>query len=233
MDRYRDCLHQEGILGSAGIESQDLPTPCKEMDPEEPGGSVLAGGPEGRKLSHWSAHPILSFCSGLTAAMPLSLDHTTCIRMLALPLWRQVTCSWTGFLNFISPGFLTSKTGVEYPACFLQGPSFCERRCRSYGRHDCVSPVPLAIVWSKGRKQTCQVMCLLSITLAFSQRVSCQGSLSSGQLWPTEFSEESSSLPQVAVCVVGNRIPAQSWTVTRFSLSRLERSHRGPQAVRG
>lgn len=201
MDRYRDCLHQEGILGSAGIESQDLPTPCKETDPEEPGGSVLAGGSEGRELSHWSAHPILSFCSGLTTVMPLSLDHTTCIRMLALPLWRQVTCSWTGSLNFISPGFLTSKTGVEYPACFLQGLSFCERRCWWYGKHNCMSPVPLAIVWSKGGKQTCQVMCLLSITLEFSQRVSCQGSLSSGKLWPTEFSEESSSLPQVAVCV--------------------------------
>lgn len=162
MARCRDCLHQEGILGSPGIEARDLPTPCKETDPEEPGGSVLSGGSEGRELSHWRAHPILSFCSVLTAAMPLSLDHVTCIRILALPLWRQVTCSWTGSLNFISPDFLTSKTGVEYLACFLRGPSFCEKRCWWYGRHYCVSSFPLAIVWSEGRKQTCQVMvCIL------------------------------------------------------------------------
>lgn len=177
---------------------------------------MLADGSEGRELRRWNAHPILSFCSGLTAALPLSLDHITGIGILPLLLWRQVTCSWTGSLNFISPGFLTSKTGLEYLACFLQGLSFCERRCWWYGTHDCVcvSPFPLAIVWSKGRKQTCQVMGLPSRTLAFSQRVSCQGSLSSGKLWPTEFSEESSSFPQVALCGVGNRIPAQSWMVT-------------------
>lgn len=93
----------------------------------------------------------------------LNLGHITYIRIPALPLWSQVTCSWTGSLNFISPGFLTSKTGIEHLACFIQCLSFCERRCWWY-RGDMSTRLPFLcpLLEVRARKQTCQVMCLHS-----------------------------------------------------------------------
>lgn len=118
-DIYRALL-DDGLWSDAvttytrsWCRTMGLPTSCKETSSEVLGDLCLL---VDQRVGGWDTGVSIQFLVfALCSLQPgmLSLGHITYVKILALPLWSQVTCSWTGSPNFISPGFLTSKTGVE------------------------------------------------------------------------------------------------------------------------
>lgn len=109
---------------------------------------MLAGEADGMGLRHWdtelSAFVLLPLQPGmLMSCLPVwsIAPYTAC-----LPVWSQATCSWTDSLNFISPGFHTSKTGVEWLPCLsarvsVRGGTGGTRKARVHGSpasHHCL-----------------------------------------------------------------------------------------------
>jgi hypothetical protein len=104
--RCRDCLHKEELWVQLVLNHGPFHLLARRLPPRSQEDlCLLAGRTDAMGLKHWDVHfALLSLQPGM-----LSLGH---IRVLALPVWSQATCSWIDSLNLINPGFLTSKTRV-------------------------------------------------------------------------------------------------------------------------